>query len=604
MDILPQNTILDSALRYAELGLSVIPVGRDKKPLIAWQRYQEERATKEQILSWWKKFPNANVAIVTGKISGIVVIDVEAGGSIDDLPFTAQCRTGGGGWHFYFAHPGTPIKNGVRVKELTDVRADGGFVVAPPSLHASGQRYEWDAMFSLITGENIKNLASIPEWVSRSGSMPKPVLGNFLAPASVTQPVLEGSRNDAAIRFAGKILHYNPPEIWEMLYPAMQAWNASVVKPPLSEFELRRTWESGMRMEQGKQSRESEVIQLKPSVSFKELCETEFPEVKWAIESLFESATINMLSAAPNQYKSWVVHHMAICLARGENVFGRFVTQQQPVLVVNEEDSMRLIKERSLMLTAISDDIPVYLYAEQGFKLTDKVVDGLLAEMKSKGVRFLILDSLRSIHSADENSSTEMQKIMDQLKRITREGVTVLVTHHNRKRSRQPGTGKDDLGEETRGSSAINGALHGHLSCEPLDKDGCRYLVIGQKKLKGAKKLLPFTVCIDEGNGQFGFTYQGEFKPVDDALEQAKQAIVSLLAKSDRWLAVKDFIAADVGAERAVRDALRDLAEAEAIQAKTRQDLERIGASMATQGGKHNEKLYYRRVVIDEDDES
>ena len=256
------------------------------------------------------------------------------------------------------------------------------------------------------------------------------------------------------------------------------------------------------------------------------------------------------------------------------------------------------------MLTTVTDDLSVFLYVEQGFKLTDKVVDGLLTEMKTKHVRFLILDSLRSIHSADENSSTEMQKVMDQLKRITREGVTVLVTHHNRKRSRQPGTGKDDLGEETRGSSAINGALHGHLSCEPLDKDGCRYLVIGQKKLKGAKKILPFTVRIDEGNGHFGFAYQGEFKPTDDAQEQAKQAILNLLVKSERWLSVKDFIATNIGAERTVRDALRDLAEAGTIQAKTRQELERTGASMSAEGGKHNEKLYFRRVVLEEDDEA
>ena len=162
MDTIHQNTILDSALRYAELGLSVIPVSRDKKPLITWQRYQKERATREQILAWWKQFPDANVAIVTGEISGIVVIDVEKGGSIDDLPFTARCRTGG--WYYYCAHPKTPVKNGVRVKELTDIRADGGYIVAPPSLHASGQRYEWDSLFPLTVGENMNNLADIPTW--------------------------------------------------------------------------------------------------------------------------------------------------------------------------------------------------------------------------------------------------------------------------------------------------------------------------------------------------------------------------------------------------------------------------------------------------------
>ena len=197
-----------------------------------------------------------------------------------------------------------------------------------------------------------------------------------------------------------------------------------------------------------------------------------------------------------------------------------------------------------------------------------------------------------------------MQKVMDQLKRITRESIIILVTHHNRKRSRQPGTGKDDLGEETRGSSAINGALHGHLSCEPLDKDNLRYLVIGQKKLKGAKKLLPFTVRIDEGNGHFGFAYQGEYKPTDDVLEQAKQAIVGTLEKSERWLSLKDFMASAVGSERTVRDALRVLAEDGSVQAKIRKELEWIKAPISAQGGKHNEKLYFRRDGTVEDDDS
>lgn len=602
MDTIPQNEILTSALRYAELGLSVIPVGRDKKPLIAWQRYQKERAAREQIIAWWTQFPDANVAIVTGEISGIVVIDVEAGGSTDDLPFTAWCHTGGGGWHYYCKHPGKPVKNGVRVRELTDIRGDGGYVVAPPSIHESGQPYRWDEMFPLWRGENIKNLDDLPGWAMGAEPATRPLFAQIPMALDATQAVPEGRRNDTAIRLIGKILHHNPRELWETLYPAIHAWNITQVKPPLSETELRRTWESGMRMESSKPERNEDATQLKPALSFKELCEAEFPDVKWAIESLFESGTINMISAAPNQFKSWIVHHMAICLARGDKVFGQFLTDRQAVLIVNEEDTPRLLKERSLMLVAVADDIPVFLHVEEGLKLTDKVVNALLVEIKAKGIRFVIFDSLRSIHSADENSSNEMQTVMDQLKRITREGVTVLVTHHNRKRARQPGAVKDDLGEEARGSSAINAALHGHLSCEPLDKDGIRYLIISQRKLKGAKKLSPFMVRVEEGNGRFGLTYQGEYKPAEDAMEKAKQAILSQLDTSDRWLSVKDFFALDVAGQRTIRDALRMLTDAGAIQAKIRSDLERLKASITDSEGKHNEKLYFRSASVDVDD--
>ena len=77
-------------------GYSVIPVGRDKKPFVEWKRYQTERATAEQIKEWWKQYPEANVGIVTGKEFGIVVVDVENGGRIDDLPPTVISKTGGG----------------------------------------------------------------------------------------------------------------------------------------------------------------------------------------------------------------------------------------------------------------------------------------------------------------------------------------------------------------------------------------------------------------------------------------------------------------------------------------------------------------------------
>jgi hypothetical protein len=95
-----------------------------------------------------------NIGIVTGAASGIVVIDVDAGGEETlarlerehgPLPPTVMARTGGGGRHIYFRHPGVPVKNDVkkRLAPGVDIRGDDGFVVAPPSLHKSGNLYEW-----------------------------------------------------------------------------------------------------------------------------------------------------------------------------------------------------------------------------------------------------------------------------------------------------------------------------------------------------------------------------------------------------------------------------------------------------------------------------
>src|SRR5262249_15398402 len=105
----------------------------------------------------WTQWPEANIGIATGAISGLVVLDVDPrhGGdeSLEqwktryghDFLTTVTSCTGGGGWHLFYTHPGQSmqIKNKVGLAPGLDIRGDGGYIVAPPSLHASGQRYAW-----------------------------------------------------------------------------------------------------------------------------------------------------------------------------------------------------------------------------------------------------------------------------------------------------------------------------------------------------------------------------------------------------------------------------------------------------------------------------
>jgi hypothetical protein len=113
-------------------------------------------ATRDEglIRRWWASWPHANVAIRTGAASGIVVVDVDPDHGGDDslravlaahepLPPGRTIRTGSGGLHLYFAHPGETVRNdaGRRLGPGLDIRGDGGYVIAPPSVHASGARY-------------------------------------------------------------------------------------------------------------------------------------------------------------------------------------------------------------------------------------------------------------------------------------------------------------------------------------------------------------------------------------------------------------------------------------------------------------------------------
>jgi hypothetical protein len=106
------------------------------------------------VWDWWCDQPNSNIGIATGAISGVVVIDVDPRHGGDDglqaaqdrlgrLPDGPVARTGGGGRHLPFAHPGGQVASRIAIFRGVDVKADGGYIVAPSSLHVSGREYRW-----------------------------------------------------------------------------------------------------------------------------------------------------------------------------------------------------------------------------------------------------------------------------------------------------------------------------------------------------------------------------------------------------------------------------------------------------------------------------
>lgn len=164
-----QENELKELLAYAEFyhdaGFSVIPLqtGR-KQPLIQWQEYQRRIATLEEIHQWFERWKDTNIGIVTGRVSNIIVLDVdgeEGWRTIRDnnleIPMTWSVATGKGA-HFYFKHPGGEITNFVKVLPGIDLRGDRGYVVAPPSIHPSGRIYQWNNDLKLEPAE-------APEWL-------------------------------------------------------------------------------------------------------------------------------------------------------------------------------------------------------------------------------------------------------------------------------------------------------------------------------------------------------------------------------------------------------------------------------------------------------
>jgi hypothetical protein len=165
-------SMLEHALEYAAHGWPVLPVfgmfagrctcgevdcakaGKHPNTPSGWKNATTDI---ELITDWWTMRPHDNIGIATGEVSGIFVIDVDVSNGkpgmqtlaaleakFGPLPRSNVVRTGSGGLHFYLAFPKVHFRL-PKLGDAIDVKGNGGYVVAPPSLHASGNRYMWES---------------------------------------------------------------------------------------------------------------------------------------------------------------------------------------------------------------------------------------------------------------------------------------------------------------------------------------------------------------------------------------------------------------------------------------------------------------------------
>ncbi len=269
----------DVAVAYAAYGWRVFPLhtpdaeGRcscaradecrsaGKHPRTA-RGVNEATTDAEQIARWWTRWQDANIGIATGAGSGLVVLDIDPrhGGDVSlaelmeqhgDVPRTLEAATGGGGWHILFKHPGVAFKNSASVLGPgLDVKTDGGYVVAMPSLHASGRRYEWR--------DDDARPAAMPTWLIELLTAPRQIeatADSALAHArsnghALDSRIAEGARNDTLFRLVACRLRGQGAGYSEIVTACLEA-NAHLCSPPLPESEVRKVAASAMRYHAG-----------------------------------------------------------------------------------------------------------------------------------------------------------------------------------------------------------------------------------------------------------------------------------------------------------------------------------------------------------------
>ena len=249
----PVRSLLDTALTYAARGWHVFPCHTPAASGCSCRRHcgrigkhprtkngLKDAATDEvTIRRWWTTWPAANIAIATGALSGLAVLDEDTykGGdeslrelehSYSPLPETVLSLTGGGGVQYVFAHPGTHVKNGVETLGVgLDIRGDGGYIIAPPSLHASGKPYAWEVLHE----PDETPLAPMPGWLlalcQETTRREAPHAG---------APILDGQRNETLFKLGCSFRARGCTEA--VILAALREMNATQCHPPLEDAEV------------------------------------------------------------------------------------------------------------------------------------------------------------------------------------------------------------------------------------------------------------------------------------------------------------------------------------------------------------------------------
>ena len=472
------NDIVDRALEYVNLGWSILPVRPDdKRPYMTnWLQYQKIRADRNLVTSWFSSLSNAGVGLVTGRISGVVVLDVEHDCPIpiEDIlrkyPTGMVSKSGGGGRHLFYNYPRGVgrISNRVRIFDGADLRADGGFIVLPPTRHPNGRQYEWVKKGPL--GAFPLALLDL-----RSESM----TGNEGWITEALRGVTEGGRNDTCARLAGYF--FKKGMNYDIVEALLLDWNEKN-DPPLPVREVRTTIKSIERSHAfaGEQFTSVEFEDDKPEAgktveqnsTFDVVKLTDYVEayggegVSWAVDKWLPDHSITFLVSPPESYKTWMLLDLAVSVSAGVPFLGQFAVKSPgPTILIQQEDShegltdrLALITEQKLGAVAKLDpekgswqiptipDLPIYIHPSHMLRFDNpKVLEEFEEQIKTIRPRVVMIDPLYSTTAAVDNYMADLANQMMILKTWRdKYGCSFVIAHHSKKNVDPDSTARED----------------------------------------------------------------------------------------------------------------------------------------------------------------
>lgn len=301
------NNLLSAALDYAEKGLAVFPlVSQDKRPRTK-NGVHDATTDIKTIKAWWTKWPDSNIGIACGEVSGglmVIDLDVHEDGTNgldsisewerkhDKLPETVRSITGKGGAHCLY-RVNQWVGNRTGVLPGVDVRGDGGYIVAPPSIHPNGRRYEWEYDLDEYP------IAKADETVLKllNTGKEKTVVESFAVPDKIKA----GTRNDTIYRLACSLQAKGLSDT--SIFAACKEENTARCDPALDDEEVRKIVASALKHDKGVPNRDP-CKNVPRVVSVADIIEI---DAEWLIGDVMPRGQISVWGGDGGEGKGFVV---------------------------------------------------------------------------------------------------------------------------------------------------------------------------------------------------------------------------------------------------------------------------------------------------------
>ncbi len=497
------SNLVEAALSYAEKGYHVFPCKPRTKAPATPNGFRDATTDEETIRGWWSENAEYNIAIRTGPESGVFVLDMDspeafrvAGehgyipttalygkeGKRGEMPDACIVKTGRG-FQVYFEY-GEEVRNSAGgLGEGLDVRGDGGYVLAPGSVHPNGETYEYYGPRREPTPAPDRLLRAIRDGHSRRGSV------------DFERPIPEGQRNAELSRIAGNLTRSGMSA--ESARECLHIINRNQCRPPLPDDEVNGITlypnEEASSSSSPKQNDGDDSDTLPRVRRFVEMTPPKGPRPYIVAGVLFEGFA-GAIYGDGGSAKSLLMMHLGQCVARGDKWLG-FDTVNTNVLYLDfeldeDEQSRRAYQVAAGMGYGELPDNCFYI-SGTGYG-TRTVFDHALDVCLENGIEMVIVDSLGYAQDGDAEASRDVLKFFREVEgAFRRESISLLIVDHQSKN----GQYKD---KTMFGSVYKSNSVRSVFQVEPGERgDGCINLTLRHKKVNFGPLLEPFGARVE-----------------------------------------------------------------------------------------------------------